>query len=169
MNPYLIIGALLALAAAAGGGFYEGHKTGIDGQKVADQAQFDAINAGLTKQKADAAALLAQANADNAALAVARDTLKTTLETEREKNRAATDSLHTQLAGVGLRFRAQGAGCGASGGGTQAAGTDPAAAQSSAVVQLPDALAASLRQLAYDADKLRDDYALCYGYATQVR
>lgn len=170
MNPYLIIGALVALAAAFGGGDYLGHGRGIDEQKVADQKIFDQINAGLAKQKAEANALYQQAQADIIALQAERDDLKTTLEKEREEARKTTDDLRSKYAGLSLRFRSvQSGGNRPNGAGAQSAGGNPASPATASVLQLPDQVAGNLRQLAFDADKLRDDYALCYGYANKVK
>lgn len=170
MNPYIIIGALIALAAAFFGGDHLGHGRGVNEQKVADQKQFDQINAERAKQKAEANALYQQAQADIIALQADRDALKTTLEKEREEARKTTDDLRTKYAGLSLRFRSvQSGGNRQDGAGAKGAGGNPASPAATTVLQLPDQVAGNLRQLAFDADKLRDDYALCYGYANKVK
>lgn len=170
MNPYLIIGALIALSAAFFGGDYLGHGRGVNEQKVADQKKFDEINAERATQKAEANAIYQQAQADIIALQVERDALKTTLEKEREEARKTTDDLRTKYAGLSLRFRSvQSGGDRENGAGTQGAGSNPAGPATASVLQLPDQVAGNLRQLAFDADKLRDDYAECYGYANKVK
>lgn len=169
MNPYLIIAALVALAAAGAGGFYEGRVTGINSQKVADQGQFDATNAALTKQKADAAVILAQANADNLALMQARDTLKTNLEKAHAAAQIATDAVRTQLAGSSLRFAVPSAGRGEGGAGAQSPGSDPAGNASPAYCVVSAETDAALKAIAYDADTLRDDYTLLYNWAHSLK
>lgn len=170
MNPYLIIGALIALAAAFFGGDYLGHGRGIDEQKVEDQKQFDQINDGLAKQKAEANTIYRQAQADIITLQTERDALKTTLENEREAARKTTDDLRTKYAGLSLRFKsAKTAGDRGNSAGTQSAGSNPAGPAAASVLQLPDQVAVDLRQLAFDADTLKDDYAKCYGYAEKMK
>ena len=169
MNPYIILGALVSAIALFSGGFMAGKHYGTTTQKVADQAEFDKINNERTAQKAEANKLYRQAQSDIIALQAERDTLKTTLETERETNRKATDDLRTKYSGLSLRFRAQSARPGANSGSTACPGTGPASAAAAPVLQLPDSITSDLRQLALDADKLRDDYAECYGYAKKVR
>lgn len=170
VNPYLIIGAMLAIAASFFCGDYVGHGRGIDEQKVSDQREFDRISAEIMKQKAEASALYRQAQADIIALQVERDRLKNELEAKREIDRKATDDRRTEFAGRGLRFnpiedpRAR-----EDGGGPQGAGSNPASPVTPTALELPASLTASLRLLAFDADKLADDYRECYGYAVKVR
>ena len=170
MNPILILVLIIAwLVSLTGVGRWQ-YTAGQASQKVVDQAQFDGINQQLAEQKAEAAAILKTRNAENLALMVERDHLKTTLEKQHAANQAATDALRARYAGLSLRFQpAQAPGSGPGGGGAQGAGADPARADGAAAVELPAALAASLRQLAYDADTLADAYRECYGYAQAVR
>ncbi|HQR02486.1 MAG: hypothetical protein JSR19_06925 [Proteobacteria bacterium] len=169
-NPWIILGVVLALAGSFVAGDLHGHKQGIAEQKVADQAQFDKINAERAEQIATANAAYRKAQHDNLALMVERDQLKTRLEKEHAANQKATDDLHARYAGVGLRFNlAQGTGLGGSGQRAEGTGSNAAGIGSTAVVQLPDSIAANLRQLAYDADQLADSYRECYGYAEQVK
>ena len=170
MNPYALIVAIVLAVALWFGGDHAGHKRGINAQKVADQRQFDQINAEREQQKATANVIYRKAQDDNLTLMVERDQLKTKLEKEHATNQKATDDLRTRYSGLGLRFTTdQGAGLGLSSRSAQGAGTDPASAIAPAFVQLPDALAADLQQLTFDADRLADDYRKCYGYATQVK
>lgn len=170
INPWIIVGVLLALAAAFAGGEFDGQSRGVDKQKVEDQKQFDTINAGLAKQKSDANKLYQQAQADIIALQAERDSLKGTLEKEREDNRKATDDQRAKYSGLQLRFRAaQNSGNRGNGSGTKGSSANASSSQGTAEIQLPDKIAGDLRQLAFDADTLKDDYALCYGYVEKVK
>jgi hypothetical protein len=170
MNPVLIIVLIVAwLASLTGVGRWQ-YTAGQTSQKVVDQVQFDGINKQLADQKTEASAILKTRNAENLALMVERDHLKTTLEKQHAANQAATDALHARYAGLGLRFQpAQAPGSGPSGGGAQGAGADSAGADGAATVELPAEIAESLRQIAYDADTLADAYRECWGYAQAVR
>lgn len=162
MNMYFAAGfaILIALACAASG--YEGNRIGKDTQAVADQSQFDKYNQQIASQKVQAAAILADANAANAKLAADRDTLKTQLGAAHAAAEIATNSLRTQLAGSSLRFAAgEDSGCGAGGSGTKAAGASADSSAASAVIQLPAKVTSDLRQLAFDADELKNNYAAC--------
>jgi hypothetical protein len=170
MNPILILViGLVWLGSLIGVGKWQ-HTAGVTAQKVADQKEFDKINEKLADQKTEAAGILKTENEKNLALMVERDQLKTHLEKTREDNRKATAAARDHYAGLGLRFQpAEGAGRGCSGGGAQGTATDAAGADATAAVELPAALAASVRSIAYDADTLADSYRECYGYAQQVR
>jgi hypothetical protein len=170
MNPFLIIViGLVWLGSLAGVGKWQ-YIAGVTAQKVADQVQFDVINQKLADQKTEAAAVLKRSNADNLALLVERDRLKTTLEKEYATNQATTAAARDRYAGLGLRFQpAQVAECGSGGGSAQGASADSAGAGASASVQLPDEIAGDLRQIAFDADTLADNYRKCFGYAQKVK
>lgn len=169
-NPWFILLFVLMLVGAFAGGEHIGNVRGTDAQKVADQKQFDTIEAERTTQKAEANALYRKAQDANLALMTERDQLKTTLGEQDAKNRKATLVLSASLATLKLQFRsAQSAGDRADGGSAKSSAANPACAESAAVVQLPDKVASDLRRLTFDADALADDYRLCYGYATKVR
>lgn len=170
MNPWLIVGFLVALIVAAAGGFKAGDTYGTDQQKVADQVEFDRINQGIADQKTKAASLLAQKNAENLALMEERDTLKTNLEKEHAQAQAATAAARDHFAGLGLRFKpAEAPGCRLGSGCAGSPATDAAGTHAAPTVELPAAITASLRSIAFDADNLADAYRECYGYAQQVR
>lgn len=170
MNPWLIVGFLVALIVAGAGGFKAGDTYGTDRQKVADQVQFDRINKDLADRKAEAAVLLKAENQKTLALMVERDQLKTTLEKEHAKAQAATAAARNHYAGLGLRFQpAQAAGCRLGSGCAGNPAPDATGAYAAAAVELPAAVTASLRSIAYDADTLADAYRECWGYAQQVR
>ena len=170
MNPYTALGAVLLALGLFFGGEHVGHTRGVNAQQVKDQAQFDQINAGITAAKAKANEIYRQAQDANLALATERDQLKTTLEAERETNRVTTDSLRSKYSAASLRFKlTQNSGYGAGCGSAKAPGADSSVAAAPPVVQLPDKIAADLRQLTFDADTIVDNYRECYGYANKVR
>mgnify|MGYP001565878198 CR=1 FL=1 len=149
-----------------------GYDRGVLAQKAEDQKEFDRINGERTAQKAEAGRLLNKASADIIALMGERAALNHKLEKQHAESEAATAALHDKYAGLGLRFAnpaAQDAG-NRDGGripqGPSAQAPVPAAAP---YIELPGPLAASLRGIVFDADKLRDDYAACYAYANEVR
>lgn len=165
----VLIGILVIVAVAAGAE-HVGHTSGVRDQKVVDQVEFDKINKQLTTQKAEANELYRQAQADIIKLQAERDELKGKLEVKREADRKATDDNRNRFSGMGLRLGVlKGAGDRADGGGTQGAGSNAASVAAPTPVDVPKETASDLRQLAFDADKLADDYRLCYGYATQVK
>lgn len=161
-NPYVLLALFIALAAAIAGAGYEGHKFGVDQQKAADQGQFDAFNKQVDANKAQAAALLAKANADILAAITERDQAKHQLEVTYAQAQQATDTLRTQFASQRLRFTIPTPAAGNGGGGTDGTAPDANRPAGPTVVQLPDQISSDLWQLAYDADKLKDAYAACY-------
>lgn len=170
MNPYSIIAALLIAMGLWFGGEYRGHSTGVAEQKVADQIQFDKINAGLTKQKTDAATLYQNVQASIIALQTERDTFKTQLGEQHAKDQAATDAARSRYSNLKLRFRAtQGERCGGSSSGSVPGSTNPTGATGAKTVELPTAVTSNLRQLAFDADQLADNYRLCYNFTRQMK
>lgn len=170
MNPYaILVAVILWLLSAAGVGYWQ-HGEGRAAQKVADQVQFDRINDDITKQKAQADATYRAAQDANVKLMVERDQLKTKLEKMYATDQLATDAVRDKYAFVGLRFAtSKSAGSGGGSGSATSTGPDASSPATSAVVELPRALASDLRQLALDADKLRDDYALCYRYLNEMK
>lgn len=172
MNPYLIIGGLVFLAVACAGSAYEGIQFGDSRRAVADQKQFDEINADITKQKAEAHAVLEQALNNNLDLLAERETLKDQLQKDRNNARDKTDSLTRQLSFERLRFpAAEAPGCGPGGGGAASISTEAAGASAApaGLIQLPERIESDLSALMAKADRLKDDYAECYGYATQMK
>ena len=169
-NPWFILaGVLLVLALVTGAGV-KGHSMGVDAQKVADQIEFNKINAERAIQKAEAAALMQKAQSDIITLQNARDTFKTNLEKQREQDRQATAALTAKYNGLQLRYAAaQNTTNRPNRDGTMPSTPDTPGAASPAILVLPDAVTGRLRSLATDGDTLRDDYAKCYRYATQVK
>jgi len=170
MNPWIILGAVVALIAAGGAGYTTGSKHGKLEQQATDQAQFDDTNAKLTAQKDEANLAYAKFQENNLKLAVERDELKTKLEADREAARIATDNLARKYSSLSLRYNATKApGCGIGSGAAQGAQPDSPIDAGTSEVQLPDEITRGLRQLVKDADDLADDYRKCYAYAKEVR
>lgn len=170
MNPYAIIAALVVAIGLWFGGDHVGHTRGINEQKVADQGKFDKVNADLTENKAEAAGILKTKNAEILALMIERETLKTTLEKDREKNRVATNALRDKYASIGLRIElGKDSGRWPGGGSASSTVVNSTGVDAAAILQLPDTVTGNLRQLVFDADNLADEYRKCYGYAQQVK
>ncbi len=170
MNPWIIIGLIVAwLASLAGVGYWQ-NEAGQTTQQVADQVRFDKINQDIADNKALANGIYRSAQANIITLQAERDKFKTQLEKDHEANRIATAALRDKYAGVSLRFRAdQGAGPGPGGTSARPSTADASSVAGAPFIQLPGALAASLRRIVWDADQLRDDYRACYEYATGVK
>jgi hypothetical protein len=171
MNQYLII-LLVWLASLVGVGLYansKGHASGVNEQKAVDQLAFDKINEERTHQAIEANAIYRGAQERIIALQVERDKLKNKLGAEYVANQKATADLADEYARRELRFRAPSARPGADGAGADSSGSDAASAPAGPVVQLPETVTRDLRQLAKDADDLKDAYGLCRDYVTQVK
>jgi hypothetical protein len=163
-NPWILLGAVVAAVAIAGGGYTAGHKQGTTAQAQADQKQFDRINQGITAQKAEAAKLYREAQDKALAAVQENDRIKTQLETEHANNAKAITDIRHKYDSLQLRFRAKDAGAGPNGSSPLPSGGNPAGAESAPIVQLPDEVTRGLRQLAQDADQLANDYRKCYGF-----
>lgn len=168
LNPWVLLGGLLLVLSLCAGSAYEGHKIGVNAQKAEDQQQFDAINQKLAEQKAAAAQQYRDKQAGIIARQHDQEVFKANLEKEHVKNQDTSNRLRDAYAAYGLRFRAaESAGSGDSDRCPEGPGAGCAGNASAAIVQLPEALTRNLRQLAYDADRLNDDYRLCYGYVNK--
>lgn len=170
-SPWILLAFALALMGVGMYEHSEGVDSGIERQKVADQREFDSVNAKLAANKAEAAEILRKAQAANVAVMAERDALKTKLEEERQANEKQNRDLRARYAELKLRFTIPSDRGSRDGGASPAPATGdaPGAASPGIVVELPDKIAADLRQLTFDADELRTAYAVCYGYATTVR
>lgn len=155
------VGAILVLAALTVFGLFMRNEGKLS-QRATDQTKFDQINADITRQKADALAIISRAAADQAALAQERDEFKTKLETEHAQNETTTRALQSKYAGLRLKF--QGSGCGPSGSGSMSQTGTTTVPTGPAECFVPDSIAAGLRELAADADALKDNYTLCRSY-----
>jgi hypothetical protein len=165
MNPYAIIGTLGLMLALCAVSFEGGHRTGVNAQKVADQQEFDHINADIAKQKSDANTLYRAAQDKNVVLAVERDAFKTKLEKQYVLDKKNIDDLRARYAGERLLYEpSQSAGRGNGGTGTTS-GAGSSSPAGSTFLQIPDAITADLRSLTYDADELAANYKKCREYA----
>ena len=173
MNALLLEGFIaFVIACAVGGGSYmAGHRNGVNEQKAADQAQFDKVNQERVQQQTQAAAILTKIQ-QGITDQVSADAKKVH-DLEQHANDLLDENLglRTSLAARSLRFVSTGpakAGtdrsCRASAPGAAASASH---ADAPAVVQLPDSLAADLRQLTFDADQLNVNYGKCYGWVNQ--
>lgn len=177
MSALAKLALALALVIALGGAFFgygdykynDGVKSGTNTQKVADQKQFDTVNAALTGQKTEAndkyRKLADQALADKAAV----DEFKHNLEKSNAQAKADVETLRRKYAGVSLRFTttAKAAGCGNSGGGTQGGQGTAASPNATVTVQLPDQIDGNLKQLTVDGDSLNADYKKCVAWVNR--
>jgi hypothetical protein len=179
-NPWFIFGGLLSLFIAFGAGHHQGHKTGVNAQKVASQETIDAANnrtqgiidgynIQVAEQKAIATTKAIAQRDEVIALQAERDKFKSQLGAEHVKNQDATRRLSAAYAAYSLRFKPDiGTGAGDSVGPGESAEGSAACNAPPKVVQLPEALTRNLRQLVEDADELNDDYKLCYGYENPI-
>lgn len=167
-NPWVILGGVLLLFGLLFGAEQYGHTQGVNTQKVADQVEFDRINAALTMQKSDAAAMLQKAQTDIITLQANRDKLKLTMEKQHAQDQVTNAALRDKYSGLGLRFKpAEGSGCGNGGSGTLPAQGNAAVLAAAPSVLISRETSDALRALAYDADELAANYKLCYA-ATQI-
>jgi hypothetical protein len=165
VNPWVILGFVIALATTNLGSYFYGMGIGKDKQAVADQVQFDEINQKLTDQKAEANAKYRDAQGSIIALQEQRDKFKNQLGEQHVKNQALTNKLRDSYDAYGLRFDAsEVARCWRGGRLAKGAECDATGNAGATEIQLPESLARALQSIAYDADQLADDYRLCYGY-----
>jgi hypothetical protein len=164
-NPYAILAGVLFWIASLGVVGTWQHHAGVVEQKAECQRDFDRINAAIAKQKAQASSMYQAKQAEVITALAERDQFKNQVEKERNEHRVETDTLRARFAGLGLRFRpAEGAGSGAGSGSAGGPQGDATGAAAPADVQLPDQVAGDLRQLAFEADRLKDEYGACYRY-----
>jgi hypothetical protein len=158
---------LIIVMGIIGAGMWYGHTRYVEGVRVTKLA-WDADRAGwqkaLDQQKHDALALLVSAQADTDAANAKAAKVAVQQEKDYETYMAGSAALKSMLSARGLRYGAQEpapARCGPSGG--PAVPSAPAQTQppASTVVQLPDALAARLRQHAAQADDVVNAYRRC--------
>ena len=172
MNIYaLAVAVCLWLASLTGVGYWQ-YGAGKDAQKAADQSRFATYDSAIATQKAQANLEYRNAQDANVQLMAERDQLRNTLEKARAQNQTATDDLRRRLAGERLRFAAalpREPRPGTDSGSAPASGVDAARADAPAVVELPATLTSDLRQLALDADRLRDEYRLCFDAIHKVK
>lgn len=154
-KQYILIAAILACVFAFGFGY----KTGGNAVRVEYQSA-------LNDQKAIADEMI-QENIKQVQSTVAEnEKIKKNLEIERRANAKTTNDLRSKLANDGLRFFASCAKSGSNAMSTESNAADNAGA---ANVQLPEKIATSLRELAFDCDTLKDDYNLLYNFNQELQ
>lgn len=165
MNLLYQIGATLVAAGAAFGiGYTVGHTAGEDARAVADQAQFDARNAALTRQKAEANTALEGVLIANAAEAASQASNLHSLETKNAQDLAATRATFARGATRQLYIRVPARRCGDRSGGTTAAQAPAPSPPPTSDVELPAETARRVLAVGLDADTLADNYRLCYRF-----
>ena len=160
---------LVAVLALACIGYYgqTRYEAGVNAQKVADQKQFDAINAQLTQQKEQAAATLEAANAKVLSDETELLALRAQQGASYARDQAATEAQFVSTGSSALRVRVtcptpQATGRGNGGGSALPAPAASAPAATAVAVELPSQTERDLRQLVFDADRLADAYRSCY-------
>lgn len=146
---------------------YVGYDLGQDSQKAKDQIKFDQVNQERSDQKAQANKLLADLQQQIITEQAQAAKFKNQLEKQRAENNQAVNDLRTQYASAGLRFTIKGSGCGDSSSGSSGSQGCSSRADAPTSIQLPETITASLRQLAFDADRLAVEYATCYAYVNR--
>lgn len=137
-----------------------GYKTGGNSVRVEYQNAINVQKAEADKIIQENIAFVQKSIKDN-------ETIKSTLEKERQANVKTTNDLRTQLANNGLRFKSNQ--CGASSTNTMPAKDNTASNTETASIELPAKITASLRELAYDCDTLRDDYTLLHNFLQETK
>jgi hypothetical protein len=153
MNPYLIIGVIIAIGAAAGGGYYKGNTDG----RMAIQSQWDAER--IKQQEAYARALQEAAERQQA-LQVGADKLRQEKDRETRELAARNTALTNSLRDRPERPTAQGGTLsGASGAGPSGCTPRELYRQDSEVVV----------RLAGEADEIRIALKQCYAQYEALR
>lgn len=167
MNPYAILGGVVALLLSLWGAEHAGETRGHALEHVTMQAKLDKVADDLALQHRQAATLMADA-ASAAARTAALEAQRTAdRDAIHAKDQAITESNRRVLAARnGGRLQFAGtcatAGRGASGGGAMPAAADGAGADGAATVKLSEAASRDVRDLVLDADRLADEYRRCY-------
>jgi hypothetical protein len=153
MNPYLIIGVIIAIGAAAGGGYYKGNTDG----RMAIQSQWDAER--IKQQEAYARALQEAAERQQA-LQVGADKLRQEKDRETRELAARNTALTNSLRDRPERPTAQGGTLsGASGAGPSGCTPRELYRQDSEMVV----------RLAGEADEIRIALKQCYAQYEALR
>lgn len=150
---------ILAVIVIAIAMFAFGYKTG--GNSVRDEYQV-AIN----KQKAEADKIIEGNINELIATQTQNNQFKLTIEKERQAHVQETNTLRAKYASTSLRFIPNPSGASDS---NQMPNSANATSDTSATsVELPNEIATNLRELAYNCDTLRDDYAVLYKFNNGV-
>lgn len=166
MSQYIIIALVWAASLVSVGAWQ--HGAGVNSQKVADQVEFDRINAQTADMKAQANKAYTLVQDQNVKTMKERDLAKTALLKEKQTNVETINALRARYANVGLRYSTgQVAGLG-NGSANALPGTRNAAGNVTSIErELPAAITASLRAIAYDCDALNVEYRLLYEWANR--
>lgn len=169
LNPWVILGAVLVVLVLMAGAHSHGHKSGINEQKVADQAEFDRINAELEAQKAAANKIWREKAGEAQARRIEVGKLSHQLGVQHEENRQLTDRNRLALDALRLRWKStESSGRGDSAGNSEANHGGTASSTKTAYCEFPEALDRSLKEILADADRLRDDYEYQYNERRSV-
>lgn len=166
---YRVILACLTVVGLVYSVGYAGYDHGLKTQKIKDQALFDQIEQERVDQKKEAAAVLANLNAKIIESQAAAAQFKNQLERQRAKSQTINDDLRSQLATKQLLFISQQEEprCGNSDPGSGSSERSSSGSDDPTVRELPTQIAKDLRQLAYEADQLVKDYAICFAYVNR--
>lgn len=164
MSQYLIIALVWAASLVSVGAWQ--HSAGVNSQKVADQVEFDRINAQTADMKAQANKAYWLVQDANVQAMKERDLAKTAILKEKQTNVETINALRTRYANVGMRY-STGQVAGLRNGSANALpGTGNAASNVTPVErELPAAITAGLRAIAYDCDALNVEYRVLYKWA----
>lgn len=144
---------------------YVGYDLGQDSQKAKDQVIFDQVNQERADQKEQASKMLASLNQQIIEAQAETAKFKNQLEKQRAQSNETVNNLRAQYASASLYIPAsQSAGDRGGSGSTSGSQGDTTGANGATNIQLPDSIAADLRQLVYEADKLAVEYETCYNY-----
>ena len=166
LSPWVILAIVLAFIGVGGGGYAYGDHHGALSQKVADQKQFDSINAQTATNKATANAIYQNAQAVIIQQAKDRALSDNQREQERQSNVKAINDLRTKYASNGLHFSTgQTSGLGNCSPSTVPISANPAGHTETTVCAVSNEVDASLKSIAYDADTLAADYTILYNWA----
>ena len=154
MNPYLILGVVLAVILAAGGGYVRGHSAG----EAEVQQQWDKEKTALAEEHAKAQTAAREKEQE---LQAAADKLR------QEKDREIRE-VNARAAALANSVRNRPERAAPAGGTAQTAGAGPGGARCTGA-ELPREDAAFLAGEAARADQLRAALAQCYAQYEKVR
>jgi len=169
-NPWAILGAVLTAILLFVSGHHIGYKDGVLAQTVADQIKITEVSAKIEANKREANAQLIAATKNVSDILIERADLHTKLEQEHQQNVETTDRLHTALDAVRLSYvRSGDSGPGPSGSDSVSTSGQSTGNAEADRIELPADASRFLFTQAYQCDSLRDDYALLYRWAHQVK
>ena len=165
LNPWIIVSLLIGAIAIGAGSYKKGYDNGQLAQLAIQNEAINRVNKKLSDNKAEAARLIKERQAEIDTLVAKRDELKYTLEKERANNAKITNDLRTSYANLQLRFKsASSGGSGNGSGGQVSTGSEATSDSETSSCVVSDEVTTALRAIAYDCDTLRDDYKLLYDF-----